>query len=180
MNEKEEANKNKELRTKQIHITFTEKEKEKIKRFAESSNKNIRDFIRDSVFETIRMIEHPEQFKQTNIEQIDPKTLEEIKRNMEISLKLQEQMNKRLNIAENIESNIQAIKEQYSILKEKNLISDFSKESNLIVDLLKDRRSFTPEQISKMINLDIDDILLILNTSNQFKLNITTGRYELR
>lgn len=180
MSKKEETNKNKELRTKQIHITFTEKEKEKIKRFAKSSNRSIRDFIRYSVFDKIRMIEHPEQFKQTNIDQIDPKTLEEIKRKMEISIELQEQMNERLNIAENIESTTQAIKEQYSILKEKNLISDFSKESNLIADLLKDRRSFTPEQISKMIDLDIDDILLILNTSNQFKLNIITGRYELR
>jgi len=175
-----EKTKDKELRIKQIHITFTEKEKEKIKQFAESSNKNIRDFIRDSVFETIRMLEHPEQFKQTNIDQIDPGTLEEIRRNMEKSLELQKLMNERLNIAENIESITKAIKEQYNKLKRKNLISDFSKESNLIVDLLKDRKSLTLDQISKMINLDIDDILLILNTSNQFKLNITTGRYELR
>lgn len=80
MNKKEETTKNKELRTKQIHITFTEKEKERIKQFAESSGKNVRDFIRDSVFEKIRRIEFPEQFKQTNIEQIDPNTLEEIKR----------------------------------------------------------------------------------------------------
>lgn len=180
MNKKEETPKNKELRTKQIHITFTEKEKEKIKQFAEASNKNVRDFIRDAVFETIRMLEFPEQFKQTNIDQIDPGTLEEIKRNMEKSLELQKLMNERLNIAENIESITKAIKDQYNKLKKKNLISEFSKESNLIIDLLKGHKSLTPEQISKMINLDIDDILLILNTSNQFKLNITTGRYELR
>ena len=126
------------------------------------------------------MNEFPEQFKQSNIEQIDPKTLEEIKRNMEKSLELQEQMNDRLNIAENIESITKAIKDQYNKLKKKNLISDFSKESNLIIDLLKGRKSFTPEQISKMINLDIDEIFLILNVDNRFKLNITTGRYELR
>lgn len=180
MNEKEETNKSKELRVKQIHITFTEKEKVKIRQFAESSNKNIRDFIRDAVMEKIRSLEHPEQFKQTNIDQIDPDTLEEIKKNIEISIELQKITNERLTIADNIESITEAIKEEYDKLKKKNLISDFSKEANLIVDLLKDRKSLTPEQISKMINLDIDDILLILNTSNQFKLNITTGRYELR
>jgi len=180
MNKKEETTKNKELRVKQIHITFTEKQKEKIEQFAEASNKNVRDFIRDSVFEKIRTIEFPEQFKQTNIDQIDPDTLEEIKRNMEKSLELQKFMNERLNIAENIESIVQAINEQYSKLRRKNLISEFSKESELIIDLLKTHKSLTLDQISKMINLDIDDVLLILNTSNQFKLNITTGRYELR
>jgi len=179
-NGKKMSDKDKELRVKQIHITFTEKEKEKIKQFAEDSNKNIRDFIRDAVFDKIRMIEHPEQFKQTNIEQIDPGILEEIKRNMELSIELQKLTNERLNIAENIESITKAIKDQYNKLKKKDLISDFSKESNLIADLLKDHKSLTSDQISKMINLDIDDVLLILNTSNQFKLNITTGRYELR
>ncbi len=171
---------NKELRTKQIHITFTESEKEKIEQFAKASNETTREFIRNAVFEKIRMIIFPEQFKQTNIEQIDPKTLEEIKRNMEKSLELQKQMNNRLNIAENIESITKAIKDQYSKLKKKSLISDFSKESILIIDLLKGRKSLTLEQISKMINLDIDEILLILNVDNRFKLNITTGRYELR
>lgn len=180
MNKKEEATKKKELRTKQIHITFTEKEKEKIRQFAEASNKNIRDFIRDSVMETIRTIEHPEQFKQSNIDQIDPNTLEEIKRNMEKSIELQKLTNKRLDIAENIESITKAIKEQYNKLKRKNLISDFSKEAELIADLLKTHKSLTPDQISKMINLDIDDVLLVLNTSNRFKLNIITGKYELR
>ncbi|KKN61176.1 hypothetical protein LCGC14_0524710 [marine sediment metagenome] len=171
---------NKELRTKQIHITFTESEKEKIEQFAKASNETTREFIRNAVFEKIRMIIFPEQFKQTNIEQIDPKTLEEIKRNMEKSLELQKQMNNRLNIAENIESITKAIKDQYSKLKKKSLISDFSKESILIIDLLKGRKSLTLEQISKMINLDIDEIFLILNVDNRFKLNITTGRYELR
>lgn len=177
MNEKQEKE---ELRVKQVHITFTEKEKEKINQFANDSNKNIRDFIRDSIFEKIRSIEHPELFKQSNIEQIDPNTLEEIKWKIEKSIKLQEQMNERLKIAENIESIIKAIKEQYNKLKKKDLIDNFSKESNLIVDLLTDHKSLTLEQISKMINFDIDDILLILNTSNQFKLNITTGKYQLR
>jgi len=180
MNKKEETTKNKELRVKQIHITFTEKEKERIKRFAEASDKNVRDFIRDSVLGKIRMIEFPEQFKQSNIDQIDPSTLEEIKKNMEKSLELQKLMNERLNIAENIESITKAIKEQYTKLKRKNLIGDFSKESELIIDLLKTHKSLTPDHVSKMINLDIDDVLLILNTSNRFKLNITTGRYELR
>lgn len=186
MNKKEVTPKNKELRVKQIHITFTEKEKEKIKQFAKDSNKNVRDFIRDSVFEKIRMIEFPEQFKQTNIDQIHPGTLEEIKKNIEISIELQKLMNERLNIAENIESIIQAIKDQYNKLKKKNLISNFSKEADLIFELLEDHRSLTPDQICKMVNFElktnfeVDDILLIVNVDNRFKLNITTGRFELR
>ncbi len=177
---------NKELRTKQIHITFTESEKEKLEQFAKASNETTREFIRNAVFEKIRSLEHPEQFKQTNIEQIDPNTLEEIKRGIEESIELQKLTNERLNIAENIDSIIQAVNEQYDKLKKKNLISDLSKEADFISELLEDHKSLTPDQIRKMVNFElktnfeINDILLIINVDNRFKLNITTGRYELR
>lgn len=180
MNEKQKKKGKKELRNQQVHLTFTEKEKEKIKQFAEASNKNIRDFIRESIFEKIRRSEYPEQFKQTNIEQIDSNTLEEIKNGIKESIELQKLTNQRLIITENIDAIIQAIKEQYNKLKERNLISSYSKEADLIADLLKTHKSLTPDQISKMLNLGIDDILLIINIDNRFKLNITTGRYELR
>lgn len=177
---------NKELRTKQVHITFTEAEKKKIKKFARDSRKTTREFIRNAVFEKIRRLEYPEQFKQSNIEQIDPKTLEEIKKGIEESIELQKLTNERLTIAENIESIIQAINQEYNKLKKKSLIEDYSREADFIFELLENHKSLTPNQICKMANreletnLDINDILLILNTDYRFKLNITTGRYELR
>lgn len=177
MNEKQ---KKKEKRDNVVHIAFTKSWKKHIKAQAKTDNMTISEFVRQAVFEKMRREEFPEQFKQTNIDQIDPNTLEEIKRYMEKSIELEEEIKDRLKIAENIESITKAIKDQYNKLKKENLISGFSKESNLIVDLFKTHKSLTPDQISKLINLDIDDVLLILNTSNRFKLNIITGKYELR
>lgn len=62
---------------------------------------------------------------------------------------------------------------------EKRLIDDLSKEANMINDLLIANKSLTLEQISNKTNLDEEDILLILQTDNRFKLNITSGRFEL-
>lgn len=170
----------KEPRTKQVHITFSEKEKAKIKLFAESIDKSIREFIREATFERIRRIEHPEQFSHGNISQFNPAILEQLTKNTRKIIELQKLTNERLNIAENIEKTIQAIKEQYKKLKKKNLIGSFSKESRIIADLLEGHKSLTPDQISKMSKIDIDDIYLILTGFNKFKLNTTTGRFELR
>ena len=97
-------------------------------------------------------------------------------------LELQEQTNQRISIAEDIENTRFLIKQEYEKLRGKGLVDDFSKEANIIIDLLKSHKSLTPEQIEKMTDKDIDseEATLILQIDNRFKLNVVTGRYELR
>ena len=72
------------------------------------------------------------------------------------------------------------MKDQNKKLEKANLISNFSEESEEIRDLLKAHKSLSPDQINKMSQINLDNIILILTTFDKFKLNITTGRYELR
>lgn len=116
---------------------------------------------------------------QSNISYINPDILEKITLNTKKIIELQEETNKRLEIAKDIEKTRKAIKQEYNKLREKDLVNDFSKEANIIYDLLIAHKSLTLEQISKKIDLDIDDTLLILQIDKRFKLNITTGRFEL-
>ena len=163
-----------------IRFGVTEDQKKKIESFAKEFNKSLSDFIRDAIFDKIRRFEHPEQFSQGNISQMNSAILEQLTLNTKKILELQEKTNEKIEIAEDIENTILIIKEQYDKLKVKGLINDFSKESEIIEVLLKNHNSLTPDKISKISNLEIDDIILILNAFDKFKLNITTGRYELR
>jgi len=165
-----------------IRFGVTKGQKEKIERYAKEYDKSLSDFIRDVIFEYFRSLEHPEQFNRGNTNQMNPAILEQLTLNTKKILELQEQTNQRIRIAEDIENTRLLIKQEYEKLREKGLINDFSKEAEIIVDLLKGRKSLTPEQIEEMTDKDIDSekATLILQLDNRFKLNVTTGRYELR
>ena len=154
--------------------------RKKIDEYAEFSNSTLSEFIRETIKEKIRHIEHPEQIVQSNKSQLNNTILEQLTLNTRKIIELQEQTNKRLEISEDIENTRHKIKELYEALREKNIISDFIKEIKIIEDLLKVHKSITPKQISKKTNIDSEDAFLILNKDDRFKLNITTGRYELR
>lgn len=165
-----------------IRFGVTEGQKKKIESYAKDFNKSLSDFIRDAIFDKIRRFEHPEQFYQGNMNQMNPAILEQLTLNTKKILELQEQTNQRIKIAEDIENTRLLIKQEYEKLREKGLIDDFSKEADIIIDLLKGHKSLTPEQIEKMTKKEINDekATLILQIDNRFKLNVVTGRYELR
>lgn len=163
-----------------IRFGVSKELRKKIEEYAEFSNSTLSEFIRESIKDKIRSIEHPEQFVQSNNSQLNNAILEQIALDTRIIIKLEEQRNKRLEIAEDIENIRQRIKEEYESLREKNLISDFTEETKIIADLLNVHKSLTLEQISKKTDIDPENALLILNKDSRFKLNITTGRYEKR
>ena len=164
-----------------IQFSVSDSEKKIIEAFCKKKTtfKTVSQFIRESVFEYIRRIEHPELFNQTS-NGMNSYILEQLTQNIKKIHESQELTNKRLEIKEDIEKNSKALKNEYERLKRIGLIDDFSKESDKIANLLKGRRSLTPKQIGKMTNIDESDVLVILNSFDKFKLNITTGRYELR
>ena len=165
-----------------IRFGVTEGKKKKIESYAKEYDKSVSNFIRDVIDEKFRSIEHPEQFSQGNVNQMNPAILEQLTLNTKKILELQEQTNQRIRIAEDIENTRLLIKQEYEKLREKGLIDDFSKEADNIVDLLKGHKSLTPEQIEKMTKKEIntEKATLILQIDNRFKLNVVTGRYELR
>jgi len=163
-----------------IRFGVTKDQKMKIIKIAEETNKSLSEFIRDAIFEKIRNIEYPEQATHIKTSYIPQEILEQIMLKAEKIIELQEEANKRLRISQDIEETRMAIKQEYEKLRNLGKINDLSKEANLIFNLLNGHKSLTPDQISKKTNLDIEKVFLILQVDNRFKLNITTGRYELR
>lgn len=165
-----------------IRFGVTKGQKKKIESYAKDFNKSLSDFIRDAIFDKIRRFENPEQFYQGNINQMNPAILEQLTLNTKKILELQEQTNERMKIAEDMENTRLLIKQEYEKLRKKGLVDDFSKEADDIWNLLKGHKSLTPEQIEKMTDKEIDaeKATLILQIDNRFKLNVITGRYELR
>ena len=165
-----------------IRFGVTEDQKGKIEKYAKENDKSLSEYIREVIFEEFRRIEHPEQFAQGTVNQMNPAILEQLTLNTQKILELQEQTNERTKIAEDIENTRFLIKQEYEKLKQKGIIDAFSKEADDIKDLLKSHKSLTPEQIENMTKKEIDTekATMILQVDNRFKLNVATGRYELR
>ena len=163
-----------------LQVTLSKEQKEHVIRIAKDNFKTASEFCREAIFEKIRRIEHPEQFGHLNASSMNLAVFEQIQHDTKKMIELQEETNKRLEMARDIENTRQTIKELYKTLKKKDLIGDHSKDADEIANILSSHKSLTPHKISIKLNLDVDIIILILQTDERFKLNITTGRYELR
>jgi hypothetical protein len=174
-------NKNNRKRPKFIQVTLTEKERDTIEAYAKKEKESMSTFCRRAIFDYIRRKEHPELFK-NGITANNPEILEEIIQRTNKIIELQELTNKQLLISNEVKNFSNKIKKLYEQLREKNKISDFSKEIQEITDLLKINNSLTPQEISNKANIDIsvEDVLLIIQTNDKFKLNIKNGKCELK
>lgn len=172
--------KSKEKRNKFIQVALTEEERETIREFAKEKKETSSTFCRRAIFDFIRRKENPEMFNQSNISQIDYTMIERLLEKNQKIIKIQEEMQKRQGIADNIEETSELIQKEYAKLKNKGEISDLINESKIIANLLKAHKSLSLKQISEMTEIEIDIVVLIVTDSKNFKLNITTGRYSLR
>jgi len=136
-------------------------------------------FCRRAIFDYIRRKENPELFN-NNITSNNPEMLEEIMQKTKKMIELQELTNKKAAGFNEIEEYRAKIKEIYNKLRKEKKVSDFSKEIQEITDLLKIHNSLTPQRLSNLSKLEIEDILLIIETNNNFKLNISNGKVELK
>lgn len=138
------------------------------------------EFIRQSIRDKIRRIKKPERYQQSNTSQFSPEMLKKIAEDTQKILELQRKEENRKEIYENLLETSEAIQEEYKRLKEKGLMSDLSKEQETIKKLLTGHKSLTPKQISAMTKIGSKKVIFIITNSQEFKLNITTGRYSNR
>lgn len=163
-----------------IQFSVTDSEKKKIKDFISGSNfKTVSQFIHEAVFDFIRKSEHPELFNNSQ-GMIISQILEELTKNQQIMTEIKERTLERTEIIDDMEKNRILIQDIYERLKKKELINDFSNEAETISNLLKAHKSLSIEQISKMTGINKEDIEIIVNAYNIFKLNPITGGFELR
>ncbi|MBA7497217.1 hypothetical protein ES702_07829 [subsurface metagenome] len=182
MAKKESKNetKSKGKRIKFIQVALTETEREIIRNFAKENKETSSTFCRRVIFDFIRRKENPEMFNQSNVNQIDYTIFEKLFENNQKILKLQEEMQKRQGIADNIEEISEILQKEYENLKNKGKIGNLTNDSKIIANLLKGHKSLSLKQITEMTNFGIEKVIRIITNSEIFKLNITTGRYSLR
>lgn len=166
--------KEKKYNYKFIQFSVSDDLKDDIEEWTEKSPfKTISDFVRNAVSEKIRTLKNP-QSNQSNIKdsQINASVLEELTKNTQKLLLLQEKTLERSKIFDEMKADLERIK-KFSI--KQGLVD----ESEIIYNLLKAHQSLSQKQIIEKTNLDKDTIFQILSTDNRFKLNIK-GRFCLK
>lgn len=140
------------VKTKMIHLAFFPEEKTEIKAISKETNKSISDFCRDAIFEKIRRIEHPELFKQGNLDQFNQQFFEAFLNRFNDMAKIQEKLLERTNVIAEINTTL----EKLALYSKKQ---DFVKEKATILNLLEAHKSLSDKQIIDMLNLDKNTVL---------------------
>ncbi|MFX1567896.1 MAG: hypothetical protein ACFFCV_05960 [Promethearchaeota archaeon] len=164
----------KEKRMKMVHIAFLESEKLQIKEFADNLNMTISEFCRQAIFEKIRKIEHPEMFMQGVGNQIDMKLIESLFIKMNNMSKKQDLLIEKTNIL----NEMNKLLEQIALYSEKE---DFTKEKEIILNLLKTHSSLSQKQLIEMTSLKKQVIFKVVSMLvSDKKITITSnGRFKL-
>lgn len=175
-----ENKKESKVRDKMVHIAFTKGEKDKIKKYADDSDMTVSEFIRQATRDKIRKIDNPEQSNISNIPAITPEILLKISKNTDKLLELQQEKKRDKEIISNLLETSEALQNEYHRLMEKGLMSELTEETKTIQNLLKGHKSLSPNQIVDMSNIELDKVLFVITNSKLFKLNVITGKYQLR
>jgi len=167
----ESKNKDKN-RNKFIKFGVTETEKEKFQKFAEESNMSTSEFIRQSCYEKIRRIEHPEIYMQTK-NNMNPLIFEQISRDLKKQIEMQKLALKRQEQFDEITKTLELI-QIYS--KGRNL----TEEAKVIDNLFEAHKSLSQHQIMEKTGFDKDIVWAIISNKEKYELNITNGKFSLR
>lgn len=173
-----ENKKETKVRNKIVHIAFTEGEKTKIKEYADDSEMTVSEFIRQATRDKIRRIDNPEQI--SNQPLITPEILLKISKNTDKLLELQQEKEREKEIIKNLLQTSNALQSEYHRLMDKGLMSELTEETRTIQNLLKAHKSLSPNQIIDMTNIEKDKVLFVITNLKLFKLNVITGKYQLR
>jgi 16S rRNA C967 or C1407 C5-methylase (RsmB/RsmF family) len=175
------SNDNNRKRPKFIQVTLTEKEKDTIETYAEKEKESMSTFCRRAIFEYIRRKEHPELFNNTTTS-ANPEIMEEIIQKTNKIIELQELTNKKLMVSNEVNELTDKIRKVYEDLREKKKVSDFTTEIQEITELLKIHGPLTPQELSNLTegNISVEDILLIIQTNDKFKLDMKNGKCKLK
>ena len=168
------------VRNKMVHIAFTEGEKKKIKKSADKSDMTVSEFIRQATRDKIRKIDNPEQSTISNMPAITPEILLKISKNTDKLLELHQEKKREKEIITNLLETSEALQNEYQRLMEKGLMSELTEETKTIQNLLRGHKSLSPNQIIDMTNIEKDKVLFVITNVKRFKLNVITGKYQLR
>ncbi len=173
-----ENKKEAKVRNKIVHIAFTEGEKDIIKEYADNSDMTASEFIRQAIRDKIRRIDNPEQISNQPV--ITSEILLKISKNTDKLLELQQEKEREKEIIKNLLQTSDALQNEYHRLMEKGLMSELTEETNTIQNLLRGHKSLSPNQIIDMTNIEKDKVLFVITNLKLFKLNVITGKYQLR
>jgi len=158
-----------EIRNRLVHIAFSEEEINKIDIFVEKALTTRTDFIRQAIFDKIRLIEHPEL--ETG-EQLSQAKLEEIEKNTRLMLELQQQYSEQAKIVNEINKSL-------SLLQEYSLQERVDSEKENVFNILEVHGELTPGEILEKIALPEEVLFKILADKKLFELT-QRGKFRCR
>ena len=157
----------KDIRSKTIHIAFSENEVSQIDKYCKHDNIKLTsrtEFIRQAIFDKIRRIENPEvnnhMSKKFDVDQIS-EFLKEIKSSND----QQKAILKRLIIVDQIQSN-------FKVLKDMAKQPEMEKNEKLVIDLLTEHKKLKPLKIMKLAGLSSHKIYDVISNENVFSINM--------
>ncbi|MBY9008196.1 MAG: hypothetical protein KGD63_15760 [Candidatus Lokiarchaeota archaeon] len=166
---------NNDKRDQLVHIVFTKKEKDLIKKLADSSFSNISEFIRQSVFERINRIKNPEEFYPVNSStSINSDVINKILENTNQIYKKQDLLIENTRILDKM-SDILAKIQKYSKPEE------LEKKTLIILALFEKHNSLSQKEIIEETGFDESIIFQVISNNKLFrKLELKNPIYILK
>ena len=155
-----------------IQISLSQKEKNKIKEFAEKTHNSMSNFCKEAIFKRIEKIENPEMSEDKGALKINPALMEEIKKNTKNIIELQELTSKRTNILNEMNDTLRLIK-KFSIRAD-------STAKDTITNLFKAHNMLSPKEIIDKTKLDKEIVFSIISELHEADLIELTprGKYK--
>ena len=158
----------KDIRSKTIHIAFSENEVSQIDKYCKHDKVKLTsrtEFIRQALFDKIRRIENPEVYNQIS-KSFDVDQISEFLKEIKASNEQQKAILKRLIIVDQIQTN-------FKVLKEMGKQPEIEVNEKIVIDLLTEHKKLKPLKIMKLSGLSSHKIYDVISNDNVFSINIT-------
>lgn len=156
-----------DIRSKTIHIAFSENEVSQIDKYCKHDKIKLTsrtEFIRQAIFDKIRRIENQELYNPIS-KQFDGDQISEFLKEIKTSNKQQKSILKRLIIVDQIQTN-------FKVLKEMAKQPEIEVNEKIIIALLIEHKKLKPLKIMKLSGLSSHKVYDIISNDNVFSINI--------
>jgi len=157
----------KDIRSKTIHIAFSENEVSQIDKYCKHDKIKLTsrtEFIRQAIFDKIRRIENPEVNNHIS-KKFDVEQISEFLKEIKSSNDQQKEILKRLIIVDQIQSN-------FKVLKDMAKQPEMEKNEKLVIDLLTEHKKLKPLKIMKLSGLSSHKTYDVISNENVFSINM--------
>lgn len=156
-----------------IQVSLSQKEKDKIKEFANKTHNSMSKFCKEAILNRIEDLENSKE-KQTNtLSQINPALIEQLTKNTQKMLELQQLTLERTSIMNGMKNTLEVL------LKQSTKPDQEAKD--IVISLFKAHKSLSPKEIRDKTNLDEESIFIIIAELHEedFIQLTARGRYKL-